>query len=264
MKNDFLEAQKQLKAVGIVTISADFYMRPKRVGSRYYVKSPASKDEHWSCCLYPQTGTFCDFANGDKGGDCIGFLAYVRGVTNWEALKLLRDFYGLLDSDKESREEIRRKIRSQQAEERRKKERQREFETALNACIRDLKHDTEIYRAAIGKGGFEPFSDEWCHCVDRLDQAVYRSDILCGIGTGYLRVKPDVGRGLPSDHPQWLLDTLEILGERGMFFPTDEEIKEIKAQRDFELTREPGRDRGFLLSEWWNRKVNGDGKGVRD
>lgn len=227
-------------------------MKLKKVGSRYYVKSPASSDEHWSCCLYPSTETFCDFANGNKGGDCVGFIAYTHNSTNWEALKLLRDFYGLPDSNKEGRDEIQRKIRLQQTEERRMKERQQEFEAALIACICDLKRDAEIYGAALDEGGFEAFSDAWCYCTDKLNRCRCDLDSLCGVGNRYLRLKPDAPRGLPSDHPRWLLDVFEILTEREVFFPTENELRETRTQCDFELTKEPGKDRKFLLSNWWN------------
>ena len=45
---------------------------------------------------------------------------------------------------------------------------------------------------------------------------------------------------LPSDRYKWLLDVLAVLAECGAFTATREEIKEITAQRDFELTRKLG------------------------
>lgn len=253
MKSDFAVIKQQLP--GICQIASDFYMRPKRVGSRYFVKSPASNDRNWSLCLFPSTGTFCDFANGHKSGDSIGFLAYLKNITNWEALKTLKDFYRLPDSIGEGKEAIRKKIKLQQEKERLSKERKREFEDALNACICDLKHDEDIYRAGINGGAFEPFSRPWCHCVDRLNQTTYKLDILCGVGTEYLRMKPDVDRGISSDYPRWLHDCLGVLSDGDYFLATDAEKEEIKAQMAFESIRSPEQNREFSIN-WWKRAAN--------
>lgn len=252
MKQDFEIANNELNQRGIVAVCRDVYMQPKRRGNNYFVKSPVSADKTWSLCLYPSSNRYCDFANGNHNGDIISFATYIKNINQWQALKELQAYYGLTTARQQDKEKERRRIQLQQLEERQRKERKRAFETALISCVCDLKHNAEIYEAAIRKDGFVPFSDEWCYCVDKLNMTAYRLDILCGIGTEYLRLKPDIARGIPSGHPQWLLDNLAVLGARDMFSPTDEEIKEIKAQRDFELTRGPGKDREFLLFDWWH------------
>ena len=41
------------------------------------------------------TGKWCDFATGDKGGDPVSLVAYVEGVSQGEAGRLLSEMLGL-------------------------------------------------------------------------------------------------------------------------------------------------------------------------
>lgn len=54
---------------------------------------------------------------------------------------------------------------------------------------------------------------------------------------------------LSSDRYQWLLDVLGVLQEQGTFTATAGELEEITAQRNFELTRQPGAERRCSV-EW--------------
>ena len=92
MKLDFALAKKELSRIGILRVSKDFYTEPKRKGSVFFVKSPATHDRTASLAIYPNTNRFCDFANGNLSGDCISFVAYVRGCNNWQALKELQAY----------------------------------------------------------------------------------------------------------------------------------------------------------------------------
>ena len=85
-------------------------------------------------------------------------------------------------------------------------------------------------------------------CTDYYEKATfihyYLSNAVLDILTGadckaYPRMKA-YHENLPSDRYQWLLDVLAVLAEGGAFEATTEELKEITAQRDFELTRKPG------------------------
>lgn len=96
----------------------------------------------------------------------------------------------------------------------------------------------------LEKSKIEPFSDLWAYILNELQRTSYKLDILTGADQHtYRRMKPNVESGLPSDRPEWLLDTLDILKETGYFIVTAAELSEIKAQRDFELKRKPGADR---------------------
>lgn len=238
MKSDFITIKQQLP--GIVRVVSDFYQTPRKKGSVFFVKSPATHDKTASLAIYPNSNRFCDFANGNHSGDIIGFISYVRGCNNWEALQTLKDFYGLADAREQEKEEIRRRLELQQEQERRKEERKQSFYRALWEQIDHLKRWAVLYSTAIERQLYEPFSDEWCYCVTELQTTEYKLDILTGADCkAYPRMKAYC-ENLPSDRYKWLLDCLAVLQEYGVFQATEEEIKEITAQRDFELTRKPG------------------------
>lgn len=240
MKSDFVLAKEELSQIGIKRVAADFYQEPRRKGSCYFVKSPATHDKTASLAIYPNSNRFCDFANGNLSGDCIAFVAYVKGCNQWQALKELQAFYELTDSREADRQEAQRRIELQQLEECRKEERKQAFCRALWAQIDDLKRWAVIYSTAIEKAVFEPFSDLWAYCVNELQKTEYKLDILCAADCReYTRLKP-YHENLPSDRYQWLLDVLAVLADCGAFEATADEIKEITIQRDFELTRQPG------------------------
>lgn len=247
MKSDFITIKQQLP--GIVRVVSDFYQTPRKKGSVFFVKSPATHDKTASLALYPSSNRFCDFANGNHSGDIIGFISYVKGVNNWEALQTLKDFYGLVDSREQEKEKIRRHIELQQQEERRREERKQAFYAALSGEIDRLKRWEDICKLAIEKAVFEPFSDTWAYCVNELQKTEYRLDILCATDCReYARLKP-YHENLPSDRYQWLLDCLAILQGCGAFEATADELKEIKAQAAFEVQRKPGAERRCKI-EW--------------
>ena len=240
-KEDFRKKKEELNRIGIVRVAADFYQTPDSKG---FVKSPATPDKTRSLKLYPASNTFCDFANGNQGGDIISFIAYVKGLNNWESMKLLYEFYSLSGTDKRSREERRRMIQKQEQEERKRAERQQAFHDALFALISDLKTREDNYKTMLNKAGIEPFGDLWAYIMNELQLIYYKLDILTGADQHtYRRMKPDVANGLASDRPEWLLDILDILAEAEAFTATAAELSEIKAQQDFELKRTPGADR---------------------
>lgn len=240
MKSDFTLAKEELSQIGIVRVSTDFYTEPRRKGSCYFVKSPATHDKTASLALYPNSNRFTDFANGNYSGDCISFVAYVRGCNNWEALQTLKEFYGLTDSREQEKEEIRRRIELQQLEERRREQRRNAFYLALSGEIDRLKRWECIYRTSIERAVFEPFSDEWAYCLNELQKTGYKLDVLTGADCkAYPRLKAFHER-LPSDRYKWLLDCLDVLQEGGAFTATPEELEEIKLQAAFEVQRKPG------------------------
>lgn len=243
MKSDFALAKEELKKIGIFRISSDFYQTPRRKGSVFFVRSPAGTDRTASLALYPSSNRFTDFSNANCSGDIIGFVAYVKGCNNWQALKELQSFYGLTDSREQDRQEVQRRIQLQKEREHRVAERKAEFRAALSGCIEDLKAWANIYRIAMEKTVFEPFTDEWCYCLEELQKTEYKMNILCAADCReYARLKP-YHENLPSDRYAWILDCLDILQECRAFTATRAEIEEITAQRDFELTRQPGTER---------------------
>ena len=249
-KEDFEMRIEELGRIGILRIATDHYMEPRRRGSNFFVKSPISSDRTWSCCLYPSNNRFCDFAGGNKSGDIIGFYAHIKNCNQWQALQILSAYYGLSSDRQRGKEEARKRIQRQQAEERKKAARKQAFHNALFGEIDRLKDWLNKYRLILEKGELEPFSDLWAYVMNEIQGAEYKLDILTAADMDeYRRMKSNPAQGLPSDRPQWILDCLAILAEVGVFEATEEEIKEITAQRDFELRRAPGRDRRCCV-EW--------------
>jgi hypothetical protein len=248
MKLDFITIKQQLP--GIVRVVSDFYAEPKRKGSVYFVKSPATHDKTASLALYPGSNRFTDFANGNLSGDCIAFVAYIKNINQWQALKELQAYYGLTDAREQEKEEARRRIQLQQEQERRREERRQAFYRALWAQIDDLKRWAVIYSTAIEKAVFEPFSDTWTYCVNELQKTEYRLDILCAADCkAHPRMKA-YHENLPSDRYKWLLDVLAVLAEGGTFTATNEELREIKVQAAFEVQRKPGAAVRRCKIEW--------------
>ena len=248
MKLDFITIKQQLP--GIVRVVSDFYAEPKRKGSVYFVKSPATHDKTASLALYPGSSRFTDFANGNLSGDCIAFVAYIKNINQWQALKELQAYYGLTDAREQEKEEARRRIQLQQEQERRREERRQAFYRALWAQIDDLKRWAVIYSTAIEKAVFEPFSDTWTYCVNELQKTEYRLDILCAADCkAHPRMKA-YHENLPSDRYKWLLDVLAVLAESGTFTATNEELREIKVQAAFEVQRKPGAAVRRCKIEW--------------
>ena len=192
-----------------------------------FILSPFGKEKTASCKIYPHS--FYDFSNG-IGGDCIKFVSMVLGVNNWTACRHLVQAFSLpisLSGNIDRGEEIERRQRKQQRQE----ERKQEFRTALLSEIDSLKCWANIYRTALEKRLYSPFGDAWCYCINALQRAEYRLDILCAADQqAYRRMKPDATMGLPSSRSQWLLDVLEILAEDGVFQATQNELAGIKGR----------------------------------
>lgn len=207
-----------------------------------FILSPFGKEKTVSCKLYFDTNSFYDFST-NFGGDIIRFTAAILNINNWEACQYLVQAFSLpisLSGGTDHREEIERRQRERQRQEVWKQE----FKAALFGEIDSLKCRADIYRTAVEKRLYEPFSDMWSYCINELQKAGYKLDILCAADQeAYRRMKPKVELGLSSDRPQWLLDVLAILAEDGVFQATKEEIARIEKQRDFELRRQPGEKR---------------------
>lgn len=242
MREDFKEKIEELNKIGIVRVCADFYQRPN---SRLFVKSPATQDKHFSMRLYPATNSFCDYANGNIGGDIIRFVAYVCNIDNWKSLLLLSEFYGLSCSKERKRQEVTKEIKWQQDQERKRQTRQQEFKTALFGHIGELKQQEQNYKDILAKDACKPFCEVWCYVIEQIQSISRRLNILCASDcVTYRRMKPDIEKGFFSDRPRWLLDTLAILAEENAFQATQNELEEIKAQNVFEMCdRLPGKDR---------------------
>jgi putative DNA primase/helicase len=68
----------------------------KRHGHEYRVLNPTRADSKLgSFSINLNTGAWADFASDDKGGDLVALVAYLEGVKQGEAAKLLAEFLGM-------------------------------------------------------------------------------------------------------------------------------------------------------------------------
>lgn len=229
---DFQLIKEQLNEIGIYRVSSDLYYQPN---SRGFVKSPVTTDKTPSCKLYSDSNTYCDFANGNKGGDIISFIAYTHQLNNFEALKLLSEYYRIDMNDEKSAYERKWLIQKAKYEREQKRQRKKHFHQSRYELIDKLKSEEEILKNNIKSSN--PFSDVWCDCTNELKIVSYKLDVLCASDMNtYRRLKPKPSKGIGSDRPLWLLDCIEIPKQYGRFVPTEDEIKELKEQYRFELT----------------------------
>lgn len=231
-KIDFLETINELNenGIGILQVSRDLYISPVKRGTVWFAKSPVSTDRTWSLALKPETNSFTDFANCNTGGDIIRFVAYVRDVNNWQALEMLRDFYGLSSSQGRSREDIRRRIYLEQQEKQRQEIRRKEFREALIDAIERLRGMEFNYKRLFQKAAAcgDDVAISWL--IGELGSVAEKLNTLCAVSTRYRRLKENAGDNLPSDYPAWLLDSLRVLAKEGVFEPTEEELRKIRLQ----------------------------------
>lgn len=177
MTENFKGKISDLNNIGIIQICSEFYQTPDKRG---FVHSPVTKDRTRSLKLYERTNSFCDFANGNAGGDIIRFVAYVKNVNNWEALHLLCEYYGLSGGE-EDRHDIKRRIREQEEQRRKEKEKKVLKQRLWVAEVDRLKVELALYETLLESPHVEPLSDIWCYCKNQEQLVEYRLDALCGI-----------------------------------------------------------------------------------
>ncbi len=67
-----------------------------RTRGEYVALNPRRPDRHkGSFKINLNTGVWCDFASGDKGGDPVSLYAYLNGISQFEALKKLAKEIGV-------------------------------------------------------------------------------------------------------------------------------------------------------------------------
>lgn len=89
----------QIKAAALASIDSvlsRWCPGGKQQGHEYLPLNPRRADsKSGSFSINLDTGAWADFATGDKGGDLIALVAYIEGVKQGEAAKLLSNFIGL-------------------------------------------------------------------------------------------------------------------------------------------------------------------------
>ncbi|MBM6583232.1 hypothetical protein ILT44_23810 [Microvirga sp. BT689] len=64
----------------------------RRIGAEWVARNPTRDDSTLGSFKFNlRTGRWADFATGDKGGDAISLIAYIRGISQYEAAQILAD-----------------------------------------------------------------------------------------------------------------------------------------------------------------------------
>jgi hypothetical protein len=78
------------------TVLARILPGAKRVGAEFVALNPRRADRHLgSFKVNRRSGRWADFASGDRGGDPISLVAYLAGVSQGEAARLLAQMLGI-------------------------------------------------------------------------------------------------------------------------------------------------------------------------
>ena len=94
MQSDFKIIADLAKSSSL-TIVSHLCPRGKREGHEWVALNPTRHDKSLgSFRINLRTGKWADFATGDRGGDLISLWAYIKGTTQYEALRELHNWLG--------------------------------------------------------------------------------------------------------------------------------------------------------------------------
>ena len=92
---DFAEVNRAALA-NFPAVLARLLPKGKRVGKDIVALNPRRADRHLgSFKVNRYNGRWADFATGDKGGDPISLVAYLAGVSQYEAARFLAQMVGV-------------------------------------------------------------------------------------------------------------------------------------------------------------------------
>lgn len=167
MKKDFEEIREQVEILDL----ARYLMKQGKKPTLFYYPNEKTA----SVKIYEKTRSFYDFGRA-TGGDCVKLYSHIKKCDQWVALQEIRMLYKIEKPDKER---VREKIRQQEAERRtieyQKQEKQRYWRQEVDF----LKKLLEAYEKEIAKA--DPFSDTWCHCMNKKQLTEYELDCICRI-----------------------------------------------------------------------------------
>ncbi len=90
------EAINQAALVRLPDILSRWLPNGRREGSEWVAINPRRRDQRaGSFKINIETGRWCDFATGDKGGDPVSLAAYLAGVGQGEAARRVADMLGV-------------------------------------------------------------------------------------------------------------------------------------------------------------------------
>ena len=166
-KQDFEEVKQQVSVEAV----ANLLMQKQ---GRMYIY-PGEKSG--SIKLYPESKSFYDFGRC-MGGDCVRLWSHVRGCDSWQALKEIREAFGLNTPDKANSWKL---IRQQEQARRQQIEAEKDAKRQWIKDVDALKAEAELLSGILSSGHCEPLSWLWCVCQNRLTTVNIQLDLLCGV-----------------------------------------------------------------------------------
>ena len=83
----------EIKAIPIESVFATYGYPLKRVGSKLWANIRNEKTP--SLAVYPNTNTWCDFGDGNRGGSVIDLVMKFEGVNSGQAMQILAQRFGI-------------------------------------------------------------------------------------------------------------------------------------------------------------------------
>lgn len=119
--------------------------------------------------LYPESKSFYDFGRC-MGGDCVRLWSHVRGCDSWQALKEIREAFGLNTPDKANSWKL---IRQQEQARRQQIEAEKDAKRQWIKDVDALKAEVELLSGILSSGHCKPLSWLWCVCQNRLTTVAF-------------------------------------------------------------------------------------------
>lgn len=130
----------------------------KRIGKEYWPTNPVRGDRTpGSFSINLHTGTWHDFASGDKGGDLVSLLAYLRGCRQTEAARIIAGQLGLPFGGDHKRDLLAEEVERQRIALRREQRQQQtdaEQQAGWDRAAVRARHDWALARPADPKHSY--------------------------------------------------------------------------------------------------------------
>lgn len=85
---------EQIEQIPIIEVLPDIFgIEVEKRGRNYFCK--LRNEATASCCIYPATNTWCDFGDGNRGGNVIILVQYLQNMDWHDAVKFLAERYGI-------------------------------------------------------------------------------------------------------------------------------------------------------------------------
>lgn len=85
----------KIKEIPITDVLSDLYGIEARQHGRSQAYCAIRDEKTPSCCLYLDTNSFCDYGDGNRGGNVINLVEYLSNCEFKDAVQMLAERYGI-------------------------------------------------------------------------------------------------------------------------------------------------------------------------